>query len=144
MIWLWSNLWWLVPVVVLGAGLAHPIPRALLQRVPVRAWAILGVLMLLGLTFQLGRWYERSVAREAAVKAEQKADVKAAGVAEKATVEARESSDIIRKESSDAVQEVRTIIRTVPGQCPPLPDRVRDIGRAAVEAARRELPAGAP
>ena len=141
MIWLWSNLWWLVPVAVLGAGLAHPVPRALLRRVPVRFWLGLGVVMLLGLTFQLGRWYERSVARETAEAKEVKADVKAAGVAEKANTEAREGSVVIRKESSDAAAEVRTIIRTV-GDCPPLPARVHDRGRAAVEAARRELPAG--
>ena len=115
---------------------------ALLQRVPVRWWLGLGVVMLLGLTFQLGRWYERSVARESAEAREVKADVKAAGVAEKATADAREGAAIIRKESSDAVAEVRTIIRTV-GACPPLPARVHDVGRAAVEAARRELPAGA-
>lgn len=142
MIWLWSNLWWLVPVLIGVAALAHPVPRAVLGRVPLRWWLYLGVVALLGLTFQCGRWYERSVAREAAAAAEKKADVKAAGVAKSAFEQATKSSDTIRKESSDAATEVRTIIRTVPGACPPLPPRVHDLGRAAVEAARRELPAG--
>jgi len=131
-IWLWSNLWWLVPVLVIGAGLAHPIPRALLRRVPVRAWAILGVFMLLGLTFQLGRWYERSTVREKEVKA----DVKAAKVVTESKTRVGTIRKTTYKESADAVANVEAAVAALPDTCPALPDSVRESVQRQVEAAR--------
>ena len=149
-IWLLVNTWWLLPALAaLGAGIAValgvglPALRSLAQRVPALVWQALAAVVAVSLASSWlirigeGRCEAKQVAAEA------KADVKADGVAKKSAVEAKESATNIRKESSDAASEVRTIIRTV-GDCPPLPARVHDRGRAAVEAARRELPAGAP
>ena len=151
---LFGYLWLAIPavlvlVVVLALALGvWPLVVSALARLPVRAqMAVVGVLVALvagsGM-YAKGRSDGRQGCVEAQAKADAKADVKAAGVAEKSAAEAREGSAVIRKESSDAAAEVRTIIRSVPGTCPPLPPRVSDLGRAAVEAARRELPAGAP
>ncbi len=148
---LFGYLWFAIPavlalIVVLALSFGvWPLVAAGLARLPVRAqMAVVGVLVALvagsGM-YAKGRTDGADSCRAAQAKADDKADVKAAGVAAKADTEARESSAVIRKESQDAAAEVRTIIRTV-GDCPPLPDRVHDRGRAAVEAARRELPAG--
>ena len=63
MIWLWSNLWWLGPLLVLGAGLAHPVPRKLLEQVPARWWVRLGVLALFMVNLRgqirYRRWFKR-------------------------------------------------------------------------------------
>lgn len=148
---LFGYLWLVIPavlvlVVVLALSFGvWPLVASAFARLPVRAqMALVGLLAALiagsGM-YAKGRHDGRQGCVAAQAKADAKADVKAAGVAEKSADEAREGSAVIRKESSDAAAEVRTIIRTV-GDCPPLPDRVHDRGRAAVEAARRELPAG--
>lgn len=143
MIWLLSNLWWLVPVAVGLALLAHPVPRAFVKAVPPKWWLRLAVLAAFGLTFQAGRWYERDAAKDRQAAAEGKADVKAAKVSTATAEKVEADRTTIRKETSDAASEVRTIIRTVRAGCPadPVPERVHELGRAAVEAARRELPA---
>lgn len=153
MIWtLFGYLWLVIPavlvlVVVLALSFGvWPLVAAAFARLPVRAqMAVVGLLVALvagsGM-YAKGRSDGRDGCAAAQAKAEAKADVKAAGVTEKAAIEAKDASATIRKESSNAATEVRTIIRTVPGVCPPLPARVHDLGRAAVEAARRELPAG--
>lgn len=148
---LFGHLWFAIPavlvlVVVLALSFGvWPLVASAVARLPVRAQMLL-MGLLVALVAGSGMYAKgRSDGREGCVaaqaKADAKADVKAAGVAEKANTEAREGSAVIRKESSDAATEVRTIIRTV-GSCPPLPPRVHDLGRAALEAARRELPAG--
>lgn len=137
MIWLWSNLWWLVPA--LAAGLAHPVPRKLLEQVPARWWIRLGVLALFGLTFQCGRWYERSEAQERQEAAEKRADAKGAKVAKASHAAAQKAREGIRKESDDAQTEARTIVRYLEPTCPAQPDRLRELGRAAVESAGREM-----
>lgn len=143
MIWLLSNLWWLVPalfaLVALGfvfAGPGLPVLLALLRRVPVAAWAVLGGIALVGLAFQGGRWYERSQVADAQAAAEKKADVRADKVAGKATAKADAAKADIRKDSDNAQTEVRTIIRTLPASCPELPPRAILIGKEAVEKAR--------
>ena len=138
MIWLWSNLWWLGPALVLAAGLAHPVPRKLLEQVPARWWIRLGVLALFGLTFQLGRWYERSVAQERQEAAEKRADAKGAAAAKKADIAAQEAGKRLNKERQTN-DRIREVVRYV--ACDPLPDGVRDALQRKVEAARDPVPA---
>ena len=147
MIWLLSNLWWLVPVllvlvaaVAVFAGPGLPVVLALLRRVPWQAWALLGAVALLGATFQAGRHYERGVLAEAEKKAEASADARAAKASAAATAKVEAARATISKETADAAAEVRVILRD--RACPAVPDRVHELGREAVERARRELPAG--
>lgn len=139
MIWLWSNLWWLGPLLVIGAGLAHPVPRKLLEQVPARWWIRLGVLALFGLTFQCGRWYERSVAKERQEATEKRLDAKAAQVAKASHEAAQKAREGIRKESDDVQVRIREVVRTVPGGCPAMPDELHDLLQREVERARAEL-----
>lgn len=145
MIWLLMNVWWLVPALVGVAALAlflavGPMPlRALAARVPLLAWQVLACVVAVSLasSWLIGIGEARCEARQE--KAELKADVKAAGVAEKADAEATAARTTIRKESSDAQSEARVIVRNLPTACPVQPDRLRELGDAAVEGARGEV-----
>lgn len=143
MIWLWANLWWLGPVLVLAAGLAHPVSRKLLEQVPARWWLRLGVLALFGLTFQLGRWYERSAVEERQAAAEDRADVKAAKAAGRAAEKAEAATTAIRKEKAHVQTRIREVVRTVAGDCPAMPAELRDLLEHEVERTRAELPPAA-
>ena len=141
MIWLLSNVWWLVPAGIGVLALINPAFLALLRRVPARAWLVLAAVALLGLSFQAGRWYERSQHRAAEATAEGRADAKAIKAGGRAAAKAQEASATISKETTDAAAEVRTITRPVRAACPPaeLPPRVHELGEQAVERARRAL-----
>jgi hypothetical protein len=139
-IWLLSNVWWLVPVLVGVLALINPSLLALLRRVPARAWLALAAIALLGLSFQAGRWYERSQHRAAEATAEGRADAKALKAGGRAAAKAQEASATISKETTDAAAEVRVILRD--RACPAgaeLPPRVHELGEQAVERARRAL-----
>lgn len=141
MIWLLSNLWWLGPLVLLAAIALHPASWPILARVPARWWLAAAFVALLGLTFQAGRWYERSAAEKAQDKSENRADAKGEKVAGKAQAKAQEATATTRQEASDAQAEARVIVRTLPADCPEQPARLRELGESAVEATRRSLPA---
>lgn len=150
MIWLLSNIWWLVPallgLVALGfafAGPGLPVLLAGLRRVPAPVWAGLAAVALLGLTFQAGRWYERSAAKERQAAAEDRADTKAAKTAGRAAEKAEQATTEIRKESARVQVRIREVVRTVPGDCPAMPDELRDLLEHEVERTRAELPPAA-
>lgn len=147
MIWLLMNVWWLVPALVVVAAVVAflalgPLPaRALASRVPLLVWQALALLVALSLSssWLVGVGESRCEAKQA--KAEDKADIKAAGVAAKAGTEAKDATTTIRKESSDAQAEARVIVRSLPAACSSQPDRLRELGESAVEAARGSVPA---
>lgn len=151
MIWLLLNVWWLVPALVavaaavaLLSGLGGPALLALAKRAHPGVWAALAAVVVLSLA---SGWLVRvgeDRCRAAHEAADARADVKAAKVSAATTAKVEADRATITKETTDAAAEVRTIVRTVRAGCPadPVPERVHDLGRAAVEAARRELPAG--
>ena len=150
MIWLLMNVWWLVPalfalgaVIVLVAGGGPLVLRSLAQRVPALVWQGLAAVLAVSLasSWLIGIGEGRCRAKFEA--AEAKADVKAAGVAKKSSEAATAARDTIRKESSDAQAEARVIVRNLPAACPRQPDRLRELGESAVEAASRGVPAAA-
>src|SRR5690606_22377351 len=130
--------------VALLSGVGLPVLRALAKRVPAPVWTALAVVVAVSLSsgWLVGVGEERC--RAAIAAADDKADVKAAKVSAATTAKVETDRGTIRKETSDAAAEVRTIVRTVRAACPadPVPERVHELGRAAVEAARGELPAG--
>ena len=145
MIWLLLNAWWLVALVIalpavlaLVAGFGPMLP-GIARRVPAAAWAavaaVLAVSLASGWLVSVGE--ERCQAAQEA--AEAKADAKGAIVAKRSQAAAHKAREGIRKESQDAVTEVRTIIRTLPATCPVQPDRLRQLGDAAVQGARGEV-----
>src|SRR5690606_36911682 len=146
MIWLLLNLWWLFPaaialtaLVALISGLGGPALLAIARRVPAPAYAVLvaAVALSLGSSWLVGVGEARCQAAQEA--AEKRADAKGERVAKRAQGAAQKARDTIRKESDDAQAEVRTIVRTLPATCPDQPDRLRELGRAAVESAGREV-----
>jgi hypothetical protein len=143
-IWLLSNVWWLVPAGVAVLALVNPAFLGLLRRVPARVWLLVLAVALLGLSFQAGRWYERSQHRTAQATAEGQADTKAVKAAGRAATKAEAASATISKETTDAAAEVREIVRPVRAACPPaeLPPRVHELGERAVERAQRALRPG--
>lgn len=149
MIWLLLNFWWLAllliglcAAVALLSGIGGPALLALARRVPAGAWAVLAAVLGVSLAsgWLVGIGEARCQAKQEA--REDKADVKAAGVAGRTAKKAQTDRTEIRKDTKESADEVRTIVRTVRAACPPVPDRVHDLGRAAVEAASAELPAG--
>jgi hypothetical protein len=143
-LWLLTNVWWLVPLLIGGLALANlPMTLAVIRRVPVRVWLALAAVALLGLTFQSGRWYERRAQESAQEAAEKRADAKAGRVAKQAHDDAEKATAVIRDRTEDVADEVE---REMDGArvCPePVqPERVRELGEQAVEAARRALQAG--
>jgi hypothetical protein len=136
-IWLLSNVWWLVLVAIAVLALINPTLLALLRRVPLRAWLVLAAVALLGLSFQAGRWYERSQHRTAQATAEAQADAKAIKAGGRAAAKAQEASATIQKETQDAAAEVRVILRD--RVCPAAAPRVHELGREAVERAQQAL-----
>ncbi len=151
MIWLLLNVWWLVPALValaagvaLLSGLGGPALLALAKRAPAGAWVALAAVVAVSLAsgWLVGVGEERC--RAALESADTRADAKAAKVAAATTAKVEADRATITKETTDAAAEVRTIVRTVRAGCAadPVPERVHELGRAAVEAARRELPAG--
>lgn len=142
-LWLLSNVWWLVPLAVGLLALANlPLTLSVIRRVPARVWLAVGVVALLGLTFQGGRWYERSLHRSAQEAAEAKADAKAAAVAKAAQERTQKATAKIRErteDDADAIRREMDVVRVCPE--PVQPDSVRERGREAVEAARRALQA---
>lgn len=141
MIWLLSNVWWLVPVAVALLALSHPAALAILKRVPARVWAALAAVALLGLSFQAGRWYERSQHRDAQATAQAKSLAKGQKAAQKAQEAATAVKIEVRQESENEAVQAREIVRYLPRTCPTQPDELRVIGRDAVEAARASVPA---
>lgn len=150
MIWLLSNAWWLLPALVavpallaIALGVGIPVLRSLAQRVPAQAWAAFGAVIAVSLASSWLISIGEGRCRAKFEAAEAKADVKAAEVAAKADAEAKDATTTIRKESEDAQAEARVIVRSLPAVCPAQPDRLRELGDAAVEAASRGVPAAA-
>lgn len=142
MIWLWANVWWLVPLAVGLLALANlPMTLAVIRRVPLKAWLALGLVAALGLSFQAGRWHERRAHRSAQEAAEAKADAKAARVAKKAAAAAKEATERVHERTEEVADEVE---REMDAVCPDVavPDRVRDQLGDAVRRAREALSAG--
>ncbi|GAB2493853.1 hypothetical protein [Arenimonas alkanexedens] len=146
MIWLLVNAWWMLPalvaipalIVLFGAG--GPLAlRSLAKRVPAPVWQGLAVVLAVSLASSWLIGIGEGRCQAAQVKAEAKADKRASAVADKTAAASDEARKTIRKESQDAVTEVRTIVRTLPATCPAQPERMSELGRAAVEAASREL-----
>jgi hypothetical protein len=135
-IWLLSNAWWLVLVAIAVLALINPTLLALLRRVPLRAWLALAAVALLGLSFQAGRWYERSQVEKKAAAA----DVKAGETVTKSKARAEKVRKAITEETEDAVAEVEAAVAALPDTCPPLPDGVRDSVQRQVQAAREGVP----
>lgn len=132
MIWLLSNAWWLVPVAIGLLALAHPASLAILKRVPLRVWAIIGLLAALGASFQAGRHYERSVQREA----DKQLDAKAGTVVKESKERAEAVAGKVTKETANVAANVRTEIRYLPATCPAVPASVRESVQQQVQAAR--------
>jgi biopolymer transport protein ExbB/TolQ len=140
-IWLLTNVWWLVPLVVGGLALANlPMTLAVIRRVPVRVWLAVAAVALLGLTFQAGRWYERREHQAAQEAAEKRADAKAGRVAKQAQERTRKAVERIHERTEEAADEIDRQMEPV---CPdvPLPSVVRDDLADAVRRAREALPA---
>jgi len=110
-----------------------------LKLVPREVWAALAILALLGGVWLHGRSSGKEACQRAQEAAEKRADAKGERVAKRAQNAASAAKAEIRKESDDAQAEVRTIVRTLPATCPDQPDRLRELGRAAVESAGREV-----
>lgn len=152
MIWLLLNGWWLVVLAIALPGLvalltgAWPALVALLRQIPDRVLAsvvaalVTVVAVSLASGWLVGVGEERCRAKQEA--AEDRADIKAAKVAGRTAEKVETDRGTISKETRHAAAEIRTI--TIRPDCPavPQPARVHDLGRAAVEAARGELPAG--
>lgn len=141
MIWLLTNIWWLVPVAIGLLALANlPMTLAVIRRVPVRVWLALAAVALLGLTFQAGRWYERRAQEAAQATAEARADRKAADVAKRSHERAQKAGKAIRERTEESTDAAREIVGSLPATCPDLPNELRDIVQQQVERARRGLP----
>jgi biopolymer transport protein ExbB/TolQ len=141
-IWLLSNVWWLVPLLIGGLALANlPMTLAVIRRVPRWLWLALAAVALLGLTFQSGRWYERREHQAAQEAAEKRADAKAGRVAKAAHERAQKARERIRQESEEATDEAQAAVDALPDTCPPLPDELREHAQREVERARRGVPA---
>lgn len=141
MIWLLTNIWWLVPVAIGLLALLNPTTALLLRKVPRRVWLALGAVALLGLTFQAGRWYERAAQEAAQATAEARADRKAADAAKAATDRAGKATAKIRARTEDAADDVQRemdSVRVCPE--PAQPAGVSERGREAVRRAREALP----
>lgn len=112
-----------------------------LRRIPWQAWALVALCaLLLALRWHwIGVGVERCQSAQEA--AEARADRKAANVSKKAADKAQDARESIRKDTQDAAAEVRQLTPDSPS-CPPVPERVHQLGREAVEAASAELPAG--
>lgn len=136
MIWLLSNIWWLVPVAIGILALAHPATLVVLRRVPLRVWLGIGLLAALGASFQAGRHYERSVQRES----DKTLDAKAGGVVKESKERAEGVADKVTKGTADVAAKVRTEIRYLPATCPAVPASVRESVQQQVEAARAGMP----
>lgn len=113
-----------------------------LRKVPREVW--LGLALVLAVLWLRSHWIGVGVERcEAAQEAAQaKAIDKGQQAAQKAQEAATAVKVDIRQESENAAAEVREVVRGLPRTCPPVPDRVRQLGRDAVEAARASLPTG--
>jgi membrane protein implicated in regulation of membrane protease activity len=141
-IWLLTNVWWLVPLLIGGLALANlPMTLAVIRRVPVRVWLALAAVALLGLTFQSGRWVERREHRSAQEAAEKRADAKAGRVAKAAQERAEKARARIRQDTEESTDAAQDAVDALPATCPPLPDELRDIVQREVERARRGVPA---
>ena len=152
--WLLGNLWWLVPVLfaVAAAGIfafgVWPVVLAFLRGLSPAVAAIgasvIGAVIVGSGLYALGKSHGRDACAGKQEAVETRADRRAEKVSTDTAEKVENDRSQIRKENADAVAEVRTIVRTVRAECPavPLPPRVHDLGRAAVEAARAELPAG--
>jgi len=112
---------------------------AFLQAVPRWVWGLLAVVALVSGVWLHGRSSGKAACEASYARVEAKAEAKAERVSKRAQDAAIAAKTDIRKESDDAQAEVRTIVRTLPATCPDQPDRLRELGRAAVESAGREV-----
>jgi len=140
-----GHLWWLIPAaIVLCAVLAAflgpgaTVVAAWAKSAPRAVWLAMAGVMVLGFSFQCGRWHERSVAQERQEAAEKRADAKAERVARKAAQQADAARKRFEKESV-VNEHIREVVRYL--HCDPLPDGVRDALQRKVEAARDPVPA---
>jgi hypothetical protein len=112
-----------------------------LKRIP---WQVYVILALLSITAVL-RWYWIGVGVERCQSAQVAAQAKAVAKGQKASEKAHKAATAVkidvRQESENEAAEVREVVRGLPRTCPPIPDRVRQLGRDAAEAARASVPA---
>ena len=105
---------------------------------------LLGMIVLVSGIYLKGR----SDGKDACQRAQEAAEVRAASKAVKAGARAdkaaQDASATIKKETDHAADRARVIVREITRDCPlpDQPDELRDLGREAVERARRALPAG--
>jgi hypothetical protein len=142
MIWLLSNVWWLVPLAIGALALfaflsAGPGALALYLKIPRWLRLTLGALVILLTAYSFGYSSGLDGCRTAQATAEARADAKAIKAAGRATAKAQEASAAISKETQDAAAEVRVILRD--RVCPAAPPRVHELGREAVERAQQAL-----
>lgn len=107
-------------------------------------WEVWAGLALIAL-FLWFRAHYIGIGLERCQRAQESAQAKSIAKGQKASEKARNAATAIkidvRQESENEAAEVREVVRYLPRTCPPIPDRVRVIGRAAVEATRASLPA---
>lgn len=113
-----------------------------LRKVPREVWLVLA--FALAVLWLRSHWI--GVGLERCQQAQATAQAKAVAKGQKASEKAHDAATAIkidvRQETENAAAEVREVVRVLPRTCPPVPDRVRQLGRDAVEAARASLPAG--
>ncbi len=56
-----------------------------------------------------------------------------------AHAKAQEAREGIRKETEESTNEAEQIVAGLPATCPPMPERLRELGRDAVQGASREM-----
>lgn len=144
MIWLLSNAWWLfliaIGILSLWAFLTMgPGALAIYLKIPKWLRLTLGALVILLTAYSFGYSSGLEGCRTAQEAAEDKADAKASRVAKGAQAKAQEAREGIRKETKEATDEAEQIVAGLPATCPPLPDRLRKLGRDAVQDASREM-----
>jgi hypothetical protein len=105
----------------------------------------LGILLLILGIVAGARWHWIGVGEDRCQGAQVEAQAKAVAKGQKAAQKAQEAATAVkievRQESENEAVQAREIVRYLPRTCPAQPERLRDIGRDAVEAARASLPA---
>lgn len=144
MIWLLSNVWWLVPLAIGGLALfaflsAGPGALAIYLKIPRWLRLTVGSLVILLTAYSFGYDSGLESCRSAQEAGDDKADAKASRVAKGAQAKAQEALEGIRKETKESTDEAEQIVAGLPATCPPLPERLRELGRDAVQGASREM-----
>jgi hypothetical protein len=105
------------------------------------AWLIvLGALAAYGGgLYVLGRVHASDNCELRQLRTEAKADGRAEKVTDDADRKAEKIRADVRRDTEESTDEAQAIVDALPAGCPVQPDRLRDLGRAAVEGARAEV-----